>query len=211
MHYNPKILCLYSGGLDSAGALWQLIHDPNYIEYEILIHHVHLINATKRYNAEKQAVDKSIPIFCKYTNRKLYFSSTIMDFAFMAPKVPMDADVYGFVAANLANIDLSIKYIAIGRTLDDKNSGGSSFVQIVNCVEKAVLISNYGRETSTTVQCITPVVELTKQQIWEMLPADIRDATWSCRTPRYNIDSSGKVIASACMNCHACLARVQLE
>lgn len=104
MHYNPKILCLYSGGLDSAGALWQLIHDPNYIEYEILIHHVHLINATKRYNAEKQAVDKSIPIFRKYTNRKLYFSSTIMDFAFMAPKVPMDADVYGFVAANLANI-----------------------------------------------------------------------------------------------------------
>lgn len=143
----PKILCMYSGGLDSAGALWQLIHDQRYSEYEILVHHVQLLNITNRYYAERQAVDKTIPLFRSLTGRKLYLSSTILDFAFMAPKVPVDADGYGFVAANLANIDLNIAYIAIGRTADDETTGGDPLHHITNCVEKALSIAKIGKKT----------------------------------------------------------------
>jgi len=201
---------MYSGGLDSAGALWQIIHDPLYARHEILIHHVHLVNATRRYIAEKQAVDKTIPLFRKHTQRKLYFSSTIMDFGFMSPRVPIDADVYGFIAANLANIDLSIENIAIGRTLDDKNSGGSPLVQIADCVERALRL-NHSRHNSSQAKCITPVVNLTKQQIWKMLPEEIRDSAWSCRTPRYISSQDGNVTATPCLTCHACEARFKLK
>ena len=61
----PKILCLYSGGLDSAGALWKIINDESYSNHQILIHHVHIVNATGRYFAEKQAVEQTIPLFRK--------------------------------------------------------------------------------------------------------------------------------------------------
>jgi 7-cyano-7-deazaguanine synthase in queuosine biosynthesis len=207
----PKILCMYSGGLDSAGALWQLIHDQRYSEYEILVHHVQLLNVTNRYYAERQAVDKTIPLFRSLTGRKLYLSSTIMDFAFMAPKVPVDADVYGFVAANLANIDLNIVYIAIGRTADDETTGGDPLHHIANCVEKALSTAKIGKKNSTSASCITPVIEFTKQQIWNMLPENIRNASWSCRIPRYQQTSDGKVTAYACMRCNACLARSELK
>ncbi len=207
----PKILCMYSGGLDSAGALWQLIHDQRYSEYEILVHHVQLLNITNRYYAERQAVDKTIPLFRSLTGRKLYLSSTILDFAFMAPKVPVDADGYGFVAANLANIDLNIAYIAIGRTADDETTGGDPLHHITNCVEKALSIAKIGKKNPSSAICITPVIEFTKQQIWNILPEDIRNASWSCRIPHYQQASGGKIIASACMRCNACIARAKLK
>ena len=206
----PKILCLYSGGLDSAGALWKIINDESYSNYQVLIHHVHIVNATGRYYAEKQAVEQTIPLFRKYTHHQLYYSSTIMDFNFLAPRVPIDADVYGFVAANLLNIDLSIEAIVIGRTLDDKNSGGDSNIQIVDCVEQELLLNNVGRQNYSSAKCLTPVVDLTKQQIWEMLPDDIRNSTWSCRRPHYKTFPDGKVLSVPCANCHACNARTQL-
>lgn len=211
MHYSSKILCMYSGGLDSTGALWQLVHAPEYAGYEILVHHVHLVNATRRFNAEKQALEKIIPLLRKYTSRQLYFSSTIMDFGFMGGKVPIDADVYGFVAANLVSLDSSIRLIALGRTLDDKNSGGSPLIQIVDCVDKAIQLVNYGRKYSSSAKCITPVVNLTKQQIWELLPVDIRELTWSCRRPRYEALADGRMVANPCLSCHACEARQQLK
>lgn len=206
----PKILCLYSGGLDSAGALWRIINDKAYSNHQILIHHVHILNATGRYFAEKQAVEQTIPLFRKYTHHQLYYSSTIMDFKFLAPQVPIDANVYGFVAANLVNIDLSIEVIVIGRTLDDKNSGGDSNIQIADCVERELYFNNLGRQNYSSAKCLTPVVDLTKQQIWDMLPIEIRNATWSCRRPNYNIFPDGKRIATPCTNCHACNARSQL-
>lgn len=203
----PKILCLYSGGIDSAGALWKLIHDPNYVNYEILVHHVHIINITRRFNAEKISVEKTIPIFKKYTNRRLYLSSTIMDFSFLGNKIPVDADVYGFVAANLVNIDKSVELIAIGRTLDDKNSGGSSLFQLVDCIERALYLCNYSRDSHLNVKCITPVVDMTKAQIWASLPEELRVETWSCRTPKYTKIESGGFIFEPCLKCHACQAR----
>ncbi len=206
----PKILCLYSGGLDSAGALWKIINDESYSNHQILIHHVHILNATGRYFAENQAVEQTIPLFRKYTHHQLYYSSTIMDFKFLAPWVPIDADVYGFVAANLANIDLSIEVIVIGRTLDDKNSGGDSNIQIVDCVERELYLNKLGRQNYSSAKCLTPVVDLTKQQIWEILPDDIRNSTWSCRRPHYQSLDNQQTIAQPCGSCHACIARQRL-
>ncbi len=203
---SPKILCMYSGGLDSAGALWQVIHDPQYRNHEILVHHVHLVNATGRFRAEKQAVDQTIPLFQTYTTRKLYFSSTIMDFSFLRPKVPIDADVYGFVAANLVNIDPGIEYIALGRTLDDKNSGGDPSIQIVDCVDRALVIAGNSSQIKSKAKSITPVVGLSKQQIWDLLPPKIRSATWSCRRPNYITAADGSISAAPCKLCHACQA-----
>lgn len=211
MSIRSKILCLFSGGLDSAGALWKLIHDTTYADYDILVHHVHLVNSTNRFTAEKQAIEQTIPLFNKYTQRKLYYSSTIIDFAFLGKSVPIDADLYGFVAANLVNIDLSIKFIALGRTLDDKNSGNDPLTQLVDRINNALYLCNYTRPTFTTAECLTPVVTMTKQQIWAMLPPEIRTSTWSCRTPIYQADVTGSLIATPCQNCHACQFRAKLK
>lgn len=211
MGSRPKILCLFSGGLDSAGALWKLIHDTTYSNYDILVHHVHLVNSTNRFTAEKQAIEQTIPLFNKYTRRKLYYSSTIVDFAFLGKSVPIDADLYGFVAANLVNIDLSIKFIALGRTLDDKNSGNDPLTQLVDRINNALYLCNYTRPNFTTAECLTPVVAMTKQQIWTMLPVEIRNSTWSCRTPIYQTDQNGCLIATPCLNCHSCHARQVLQ
>lgn len=204
-----KILCLYSGGIDSTAMLWKITQDSQYSDYDILVHHVHIINQTNRFNAEKKAVDKIIPLLKKY-NKRIFFSSTLIDLSFMENKIPIDANLYGFVAANLINIDNTIKYIAVGRTLDDKNSGGSQHVQIIDCIENAISQINYMNDTPSQAICITPIVELTKKELWLMLPEEIKPLTWSCRVPTKQTSENNETIYTPCQKCHACLAIKEL-
>ena len=53
----------------------------------------------------------------------------------------------------------------------------------------------------TNAQKIYPVQDLTKIQIYNLLPQDVRDMTWSCRTPIYNTDG----VPSVCNQCKACI------
>jgi 7-cyano-7-deazaguanine synthase in queuosine biosynthesis len=47
---------------------------------------------------------------------------------------------------------------------------------------------------------IFPVLELSKRQVWEMLPEEIGRAAWSCRTPAYDREKNPR----PCGRCITC-------
>ena len=196
-----KILCMYSGGLDSAGALWELLTNPKYNEYTILVHHINIINHERRVHAEKVAVDETLALFKTLCKKTFYYSNSTIDFSCLPypSNLPFDTDIYGFIGGNLAIIDRSIKFLASGSTKNDKEKVVEN--AIFNKRRDAIMDALYlGRTFDKQFGMLYPVEHLTKQEIYEMLPKEISSKTWSCRRPQY---LNNKI--QECGICHSCI------
>ena len=204
---QEKILCMYSGGLDSAGALWELLTNPKYADYTILVHHIHILNHERRAYAEKAAVEATLAQLRKLVKKPFFYSDSNIDFSCLPfpSNLPFDTDIYGFIGANLAIIDQTIKYIASGSTLSDSQDSinNTNFNLRRDAIMDALFV---GRNFTRQFEMLYPVKHLSKQQIYQMLPRDIVDKTWSCRRPQY-INSTAQI----CGKCHACLAILQFR
>ncbi len=198
---QDKILCMYSGGLDSAGALWELLTNPKYNEYIILVHHINIINHERRVHAEKTAVDETLKLFRELTKKQFYYSNSTIDFSCLPypSNLPFDTDIYGFIGSNLATIDRTIKFLASGSTKSDKENIVEN--TIFNQRRDAIMGALYvGRNFDKQFEMLYPVEHLTKQQIYETLPKPIVDKTWSCRRPQYLNEK-----IQECGTCHSCI------
>jgi 7-cyano-7-deazaguanine synthase in queuosine biosynthesis len=85
-----------------------------------------------------------------------------------------DSDIYNFIAGNICMCLPNIKRVAIGRTKSDDNP---------EVRERATRGDKLLKLFSPNVQKIYPVEHLTKSEIYNMLPEQLRNLTWSCRTP----------------------------
>ena len=103
-----------------------------------------------------------------------------------------DGDVASFVAGNICTFLPSIKHVALGKTASD--TGGD----LDNRIARAHRIFGAFETKATKMY---PVEKFTKQEIYDMLPEDLRKLVWSCRTPSYSHE--GK--PSKCGKCQTCL------
>ena len=100
-----------------------------------------------------------------------------------------DSDIYNFVAGTICLSAKNIKEVAIGRTKSD-----SGFERRAERGNKMLKI------LAPIVKKIYPVGEMTKKEIYEMLPEDLRSLTWSCRRPIYKNNN-----IEMCKKCKTCL------
>jgi 7-cyano-7-deazaguanine synthase in queuosine biosynthesis len=82
--------------------------------------------------------------------------------------------------------------VAIGRTQSDDN---------IEVRERATRGNELLKLFAPNVEKIYPVGHLTKLEIYNMLPEELRNMTWSCRTPIYTEDNS----IHECGKCKTCL------
>ena len=88
----------------------------------------------------------------------------------------------------------SIEKVVIGRTkTDDLESQGLS-----NRIDRANTIFNSLKQDNQNKLYL--VNEYTKLELYKLLPEDLRELSWSCRTPSYK---EGKPIK--CKRCKNCL------
>lgn len=194
---KEKILCMFSGGLDSLGVLYLLLTRPEYRDVNIHVHHMYLNNVENRTEAEKIACENIFRYFRENKYRKFEYTESSHDMSFMRKYFIYDSVMYGFVGANMMINDLDLKTMAIGSNKDDRQNQGS----IVRASKgKDTFYSILPSEIKYHRSYIYPVVNLTKQQIWNMLPGDLRELAWSCRRPIYD---NGK--PRTCQSCRACL------
>jgi hypothetical protein len=100
-----------------------------------------------------------------------------------------DTDSVNFMAGYICSMDKEIAEVAIGLNKSDTNGPNTSRIQKAN-----QLLALF-----TTATKIYPVKDYTKQEMYDMLPTELRTMFWSCRTPKY-IDG----VATACGCCHTC-------
>lgn len=180
---KPSVLIMFSGGLDSTGVLYKLINSKE----ELLVHHLYLSNKENRAEAEAVAVKKIVDYMKKI--RQFSYTESFHEYPSFNGNFMWDSDIYNFVAGTICLSAKTIKEVAIGRTKSD--------IGFATRAERGTKILNI---LSPSVKKTYPVGEMTKKEIYDMLPEELRKMTWSCRTPIYKDDD-----IKMCGSCRTCI------
>ena len=197
---KQTILCMYSGGLDSLGVLFRLLSLPEYRDYEIHVHHMHLLNLENRGEAEAYAVEQSLAALQRYFKREIYYTENVMEYRFLRHKFIWDMDLAAFMAANIIREYPHIVKVAMGRTKTDIENASERFFQRMERAQTLFETTLSLEKDITIPERIFPVSDMTKADIFRMLPEEIRNLAWSCRSPIY----SDHKPPTPCGVCHTC-------
>ncbi|WP_421763612.1 hypothetical protein [Ekhidna sp.] len=199
---NQTILCMFSGGIDSTGVLHKLMTDPEYKDFELIVHHIHIVNRENRALAEATAVKSILAYYQKQDERNFTITASTFNTSGFAPlkanRFPFDMDVCAFFSANICASRKDIVSVAMGRTKTDVESGGENFMMRMKRAQ-AIFKSVLSLEEEVIPQYIFPMVNYTKQEIWNFLPPEVRSNTWWCRRPIYE-----NSMPKSCGKCQTC-------
>lgn len=182
---KPTILIMFSGGLDSTGVFWKLINEKE----ELHVHHLYLVNKENRAKAEDVAV-KNITDYMRKI-RNFSCSESYHEYPCYNNNFIWDSDIFSFMSGSICLSMPSIEKVAIGMTKSDMRGGLSRRIERSNKIFEAF---------GSNAKKVYPVSEMTKKEIFEMLPEDLRNLSWSCRTPIYENNDIKK-----CGRCKTCL------
>ena len=186
---KPTILAMYSGGLDSLGMVYKLLTDPEYKEYKLHIHHVHIRNVENRDRAEAIVVERVLKELEQLGFSFVYSESEIASQPYNR-KFMYDTDSINFFAGYICSVNPRIKKVAMGMQANDHN----------HSLEERRIRANAILAAFTPVEKIYPVLDMTKREIYASLPDTLKTMFWSCRRPLY----SEKNIAP-CGRCDTCV------
>jgi 7-cyano-7-deazaguanine synthase in queuosine biosynthesis len=189
MELKPIILAMYSGGLDSLGMIYKLLTEAEYKDYSIHIHHVHNKNVENRWRAEKIAVDQAVKELRALGFEFVYSESEIGSQPY-GTRFLFDTDTMNFFAGYICSVNPDIKKVAMGMQANDANQ---------TLEDRRVRANNILR-AFTDAEKIFPVETMTKREIYDMLPASLRNLFWSCRRPVYTEKS-----IAPCGKCDTCV------
>ena len=181
---KPTALVMFSGGLDSTGVLWKYVNGPE----EFHVHHLYLVNKENRAGAEDYAVKSIVEHLSK--TRKFGFSESYHEYPCYDGNFLWDSDIFSFMAGAVCLNMKTIESVAIGMTASDGGRNMSARIERANKIFEAF---------GTKAKKVYPVIGMTKSQIYEMLPEELRVLTWSCRTPVYK-----EGLATRCGRCKTC-------
>jgi len=180
---------MYSGGLDSLGMVYKLLTEPAYKDYGIHIHHVHNRNVENRAQAEAIAVKlatqelKQLGFEFEYSESEIGTQPYGRNFLF-------DTDTMNFFAGYVCSVNPDIARVAMGMQANDANQS----------LEERRVRANKILSAFTDAEKIFPVLNMTKREIYDMLPDSLRNMFWSCRRPIYNEKS-----IATCGKCDTCV------
>ena len=186
---KPTILAMYSGGLDSLGMVYKLLTETQYADYRIHIHHVHNKNIENRHRAEAIAVEHAIRELQRLGYEFVYSESEIGTPSFNNHFM-FDTDSMNFFAGYVASVNPDITKVAIGMQAHDAN----------HSLEERRVRANRILSAFTDAEKIYPVMDMSKREIYHMLPVSLRDMFWSCRLPRYSENN-----ITSCGRCNTCV------
>lgn len=181
---RPEVLIMFSGGLDSTGVLWRYINGDRLLH----VHHLYLVNRENRAKAEDRAVSDVVAYMRRI--RDFGFSESYHEYPCYGGNFIWDSDIFSFVAGAICLSMPSVREVAVGMTLSDMRAGMSVRVERANRIFDA-----FGSEAKK----VYPLSGMRKREVFDMIPSDLRDLTWSCRTPVYSGDD-----ISCCGRCASC-------
>lgn len=180
---------MYSGGLDSLGTLYKLLTEDEYKDYRVHVHHVHQHNVENRAQAEAITVKLALNELRRLGFAFEYSESEISTPAF-GTQFMYDTDSINFFAGWICSANSDIEVVALGMNATDTNHSLDERRKRADAILAAF----------TTVKKIYPVLNMSKREIFNMLPDTLKNAFWSCRTPIYE-----NTAIKPCGKCKTCL------
>jgi 7-cyano-7-deazaguanine synthase in queuosine biosynthesis len=195
-------LVMFSGGLDSTAALYRLLAAG---EDELHVHHVHLLNRDGRARAEGDAVD-AVLAWCRAHCRPFAYSESMLDFRALRA-IPIDYLAVAYAACQVAIDVPRCNRIAVGILAADLDEVKRKVSEKQRRVFEAMYACYRERKLGEPViEWLYPVYELSKAQVAQSLPAELRAAAWSCRRP---VQTEGGY--RICGECKPCRKRAEVS
>ena len=178
---KDKTVVLWSGGVDSTGALYKILKE---YDDEVVAHHIHCVNRENRWEAEKKSIDKMITWLKTNVRDFEYSESTIkMDLKFIGWDIMHAMYIGGVVVANEKTKSPHYKKykLVLGDNSEDFNSyqWKTPIAQLLS-----VMTSLEHPQESQDIPYIWQIMAKTsKQDIWNLLPTFLKENIWGCRRP----------------------------
>ena len=193
-------LVLLSGGIESTYCLYKALQE----DYPVHVHHINMINRDMRHIEEKRAVYFILDEL-KIMGYSFSYSETTVDFSMAEQSMPFDEDVTIFIAAKIAeglHFDVVTFYEGSNKDDFEKESVKKRFELRGDIYE---YFHNCHYNVGERVQHINiefPCKDMTKEDVWNELPEELRVLTWSCRHP---------YLGNICGKCEACIERSKFD
>jgi len=192
---------MISGGLDSTAALvWMLTNTDDVIH----AHHIKLQNRENRAKAESQALANILP-YLRENYRPFQYTESSVDMGKMF--IPFDLFVYSFMSGVIVQ---GLK----GRRAIHRIVTGSiqTRINIDKRREYAWGLFRYMADWSAhnrnrNIDWYRPLIGMTKEEVYDFLPKELSDMTWSCRYPKYDDGDN----ATTCGKCFSCMATKRIR
>jgi 7-cyano-7-deazaguanine synthase in queuosine biosynthesis len=184
-----------TGGVDSTGALYLILKD---YDDDVVAHHIHFKNGERRWEAEKDAVDKMLPWLRKNVREFEYSESTIeMDLRFIGWDIMHAMYIGGLARKDWKRKDIERYKLVLGDNAEDFNSyqWKCPIAQLL-----AIITSLKHPQKSQDIPYLWQIMaKISKQDIWDLLPDFLKENIWGCRTPESDV---GKWVE--CGKCSTC-------
>jgi hypothetical protein len=190
-------LAMFSGGIDSTAMLVKLLVESS---DELRVHHIRMINREKRELAEQRAVE-GILAYCRKRYRPFRYSESSLEFRALEA-IPIDYLSIAFVACQVAIDTPGCNRVAVATLAADTDIVNRSarqrrvFDEMYACYRARKL-------GEPDMDWIYPVYHTPKPELAGILPPELLDLTWSCRTPLEGL--------LPCGACKACRVRQGLR
>ena len=178
---QASTLIQFSGGIDSTFVLWWwLVNHPD--EY-CVVHHIDMIHFEKRNKEELEAVDKVLRWLDSQGLTNYFYIQNTFDYGNI-PGLIYDVEVCGFIAGIILS---TIRWDSITKVFFPIYGHETTREQ----TRRKVMNLTSDKE----VECIYPLVGLTKTDVMKMMPYELLKLCWFCRVP---------IDGKPCENCHTC-------
>jgi 7-cyano-7-deazaguanine synthase in queuosine biosynthesis len=192
---KKKSFVLVSGGLDSIACLvWMLQNTDD----DVHAHHIHIQNSEGRVKAERIAIQRSLN-YCREHYRHFKYTESRMD---MPGFVPYDMYVYMWYAGIM-----SISYRGkLNRVVTGEHANPPNMQRGIDARVKRSREIFHATAGTDAIDWFMPLKDMNKQQIWNFIPTELADLSWSCRKPVMVNEQP-----TPCMECHACKSLIGLK
>jgi 7-cyano-7-deazaguanine synthase in queuosine biosynthesis len=178
-------LLMLSGGLDSVALLVNILEET---DQWLHAHHIEIHNFENRVEAENDAMQQTLA-YCRKHYRQFSLSTSTSEFP-LGMGGGFDLTLVLFTAARVNT--------ALGRVIDIVYTGHISPTRSEVQEGTAVFDACYTTKRHKP-KWLRPLAQLKKVDIYESIPRELAEMTWSCRKPAY----SGSAY-EPCGKCHTC-------
>lgn len=178
-------LLMLSGGLDSVALLANILEET---DHSLHAHHIEIQNYENRKQAENQAV-QAVLAYCRERYRAFSYSTSRSEFP-LGRGGGFDLTLVLFTASRV--------HTALGRVIDIVYTGHIAPTRPEILEGSAVFNACYINKRFKPVW-LRPLARLKKIDIYDSIPQELADLTWSCRRPVHT--GSGY---EPCGECHTC-------
>lgn len=195
---NIRSLVMYSGGLDSVALLANILAET---DHHVHVHHIDIVNRDGRSAVENIAVEKTLD----------YIRREYRDFDYSSSRNEFNIGWGG-------GTDLQLTLFTAGRLttalegMVDMVFTGHIQPPFWELSEGAAVLNAIFIQRKQKPEWLWPFSKIEgpfgmrKVHIWESIPPELAEMTWSCRRP-VSVDGDIQV----CNDCHACTSRANLK